>query len=430
MKNKTARAVLAAFLIAASIPGIAAEKEKPAKKKQAKTESGSVKIGDFDPLNGKVHRYNIYRSGVWPSSGISGTPSLKWEFKTEGPVRSSPVVIDSSVFVGSHDGNFYSLDAEKGVLKWKFKTEGAVSGSAAIFEDKVIFASEDGRLYCLKKDSGEKIWSTVISSGGKGTGTAGSPAIAHGLAFIGGGAEGATTKLGMSAKPIVGVEISTGKLLWQGDGAGPQGFAAIATDGKTIYAGANGSAYGAWDIESSQSIGTVTGGHQARQFMSMTLASEFVYIPVTLRGAVMCMKKEPFNLRGRVWYTSMLDGNLDVELNAGGSFGHECFTDLAVTEKTVFAGSQDGLLYTFDAKTGKKGWIFKTGGEVMGSPAVASKSNIVIFGSCDGKLYALDADSGTKKWDFTVGDKIIGSSWIEDGAIFFGCDDGKIRALK
>src|ERR1041385_1487619 len=52
--------------------------------------------------------------------------SLAWSFKTGGPVKSSAVVHERRVFVGSNDGNFYALDLESGTKRWVFKTEGAI----------------------------------------------------------------------------------------------------------------------------------------------------------------------------------------------------------------------------------------------------------------------------------------------------------------
>jgi outer membrane protein assembly factor BamB len=233
----------------------------------------------------------------------------------------------------------------------------------------------------------------------------------------------------MSARPIFGLDAETGRVVWQGKGSGPQGYAAIATDGEKIYAGVGGSTYGAFDIKTKRLTGNFSGGHQARQFMSMTFANGKVYIPVTMRGAVMCVDKDAKNhVQGRKWYTAALDGQLNIELNQGGKFGCEMFTDLAVTATKVYAGCNDGALYTFDAETGAKGWSFDTGDKVQSSPSVAN--GMVYFGSWDGNLYALDALSGKLLWKQPLGDRIISSPWPADGAVYVGCDNGSVYALK
>src|SRR5207245_9916996 len=82
--------------------------------------------------------------------------AVKWKFATEGERRfeakglhgwqpknqtfadafdvflSSPAVVDGAVYVGSGDGNLYSLDANSGELRWKFRTGDVVNASSAL----------------------------------------------------------------------------------------------------------------------------------------------------------------------------------------------------------------------------------------------------------------------------------------------------------
>lgn len=385
-----------------------------------------VELSKFDSLQGRVHRANQGRTGVWQTSGLKSKPLVAWEFKTGGPVRSSPVVVEGVVYVGSYDGNFYALDAASGKQKWSFKTDGKVSGSAAVVGGSVFFAGEDGNVYRLNAADGTLVWRTATQ---RAYPIAGSPAVLYGTVFIGGGASSGSERLGMTAAPIYGFDINTGKLVWQSQGDGPQGYAAITTDGERLYTGTGGSYYGSFDIATQKKSGDISGGHQARQFMSMTVEGDKLYIPVTMRGAVMCLNSAAKNqYDGRKWYTAMLDGQLAMELNQGGSFGYEIFTDLAVNDTTVFSGCNDGKLYTFDKVTGKKGWTFETGDKVQSSPSVANGA--VYFGSWDGNLYAVDAASGELLWKQPLGGRIISSPWPGDGAIYVGCDNGSVYALK
>jgi len=44
-----------------------------------------------------------------------------WEFKTGGPVSSSPAIgSDGTVYVGSHDNKLYALSGKSGVKLWEF----------------------------------------------------------------------------------------------------------------------------------------------------------------------------------------------------------------------------------------------------------------------------------------------------------------------
>src|SRR5690554_3935601 len=56
------------------------------------------------------------------SSSLFGQSTLVWDFDTDGRVFSSPVVDDSTLYIGSNDSCLYALDKFKGSLKWKFRT--------------------------------------------------------------------------------------------------------------------------------------------------------------------------------------------------------------------------------------------------------------------------------------------------------------------
>jgi outer membrane protein assembly factor BamB/formylglycine-generating enzyme required for sulfatase activity len=372
----------------------------------------------FDPLQGKVHRGNLYRTGVHSTAGLPKLSGIKWEFKTGGAVRSSPVEVNGIVYVGSCDGNVYAIDAATGAEKWKFATGGKVSGSAAVADGTVYIASEAGKLFALDAANGSLKWQA-----GDLDACAGSPAVAYGNVFIGAGSKGGTDVLNMSTKPLLAFDAKTGSKVWQGP-SGPQGYAAIATDGKNLYAGNGGSTFSSYGIKDGKQIKNWNGGHQARQFMSMTADGGKIYTPATMRGAVICTDTDG----KKIWTASTFDDNLKFEMNGGGTFGYEIFTDLAVTADKVFAGCNDGKLYSFNKETGEKGWSFATGGRVMSSPSVAGGA--VYFGSADGNLYALDTASGNLLWKKPLGGQIISSPWPGDGAVYIGCDNGSVYALR
>ncbi|MCS7258854.1 MAG: PQQ-binding-like beta-propeller repeat protein [candidate division WOR-3 bacterium] len=73
-------------------------------------------------------------------------------------------------------------------------------------------------------------------------------------------------------------------------------------------------------------------------------------------------------------------------------------------------------------------WRRKIGISVWTSPAISG--NRVYIGTDDGYLYALNIDNGNTIWRFTADEGIRSSPVIgTDGAIYFGCNDGKLYAL-
>ena len=62
--------------------------------------------------------------------GLDGTE--QWRYPTGGAVRSSPVVADGVVYIGSTDGSLYALDAQSGALRWNVPLGSAVNSSPAV----------------------------------------------------------------------------------------------------------------------------------------------------------------------------------------------------------------------------------------------------------------------------------------------------------
>lgn len=72
-------------------------------------------------------------------------------------------------------------------------------------------------------------------------------------------------------------------------------------------------------------------------------------------------------------------------------------------------------------------WKFKTGGQVISSPAVAG--GVIYVGSTDRNLYALDAATGAEKWKFTTGSAVVSSPAVSGNSVYFESYDGFFYAL-
>lgn len=387
----------------------------------------------FDLLQGRLHRGNLHRDGVFQTNELTKIKGVKWQFQTKGPIKSSPVVVDGIAYFGSNDKHIYAVDAEKGTEVWKVETRGAVAGSAAVVDGVVYIASEDGRMFALDAKSGEKRWGKSLSR----MRPCGSPAVAYGVVFIGEGARGGHDVGVMGAGPVVGLDVGTGEVVWRAP-TGPQGYAAICLDATGLYAGTNGSSFAAIDLATAKSRWSKAGGHQNRQFMSFTRAGDLAYVPGSMTGTVMAW--DP--VRGRTKWHEPIWPEQRLPINNGGTPGYEVYADLAVAHGRVYAASNDGTLRTFDANTGKRGWKFEAGAPVQSSPSVAGQT--VYFGCWNGNLYAVNALTGELRWkhkpsqlpapDLTVGGnepsaRIISSPWPGDDVLYVGCDDGCLYAL-
>jgi outer membrane protein assembly factor BamB len=158
--------------------------------------------------------------------------------------------------------------------------------------------------------------------------------------------------------------------------------------------------------------------------MSMTVVGEGVYVPITVGGLVARVDART----GReVWINAANEHNLTHQMNNGGVYGHEMFTDVAVAGGLVYGGFNDGQFIAFEAETGRKAWVFRCRQPVHSSPSVAG--GLVYFGGWDGFLYALDTRTGDLRWKHQLGGRIVSSPWPDNGAVYVGCDDGNVYSL-
>ena len=101
---------------------------------------------------------SVFENRVFKGEKYKPLGNLKWAFKTNGKIFSSPIVHDGIVYVGSEDGNLYAIQEKTGKVHWKFKTEGAVHSSPAIFKNMVYVGSFDGYYYAIDAKTGHLKW--------------------------------------------------------------------------------------------------------------------------------------------------------------------------------------------------------------------------------------------------------------------------------
>jgi len=99
-----------------------------------------------------MFRHDLQHTGQSPYLGAP-INTLKWKFKTDGWVDSSPAIgSDGTIYVGSRDCYLYAINPD-GTLKWKFGTSDLVDSSPAIGSDGTIYVgSWDSYLYAINPD--------------------------------------------------------------------------------------------------------------------------------------------------------------------------------------------------------------------------------------------------------------------------------------
>jgi outer membrane protein assembly factor BamB len=394
-----------------------------------------IKGKSFDPLQGQTHRANLYRNGLFQTDGLLSLNGLKWKFKTGGPVRSSPVVTDGFVYIGSGDGRVYALDAETGKERWSFKTEGPVLSSACVAGGIVYIGSDDGNLYALDAQSGAKVWDVMVGAGDGRTGVIQStPAVLYGIVFIGGNApdEGFETAHGRTRKSW-GYDAKTGERVWvQKHGYSPQGLTSMAaSDGRLVCPSMLGLQI--YDLQT----GMITGGGSLYssghiRHATPSINGDRIFIPNSLEACV---------------YEYTLDGQkqwfgwcyADPKTRSLKRAGREMFGSLTMVNETIYAPVNNGKLYTFATQAAGsawdrpvKGWTLDVGAPLKSS--LSEAGGLLYFGADDGKIRAIkavpvDASAPETEWSFQTGGPVISTPWPGDNALYAGSDDGYVYCL-
>ena len=169
---------------------------------------GNYQSWRYSPLQ-DVNRQNVSRLRVaW--SFATGVRGKKFE--------TSPLVIDSLLYLTTADNQLVALDAATGELVWSYKHPlpddlrlccGPVNRGAAAAGDNVFMATLDARLVALNRGTGEVAWDVKINEYALGYSATMAPLVVKDKVFV--GVAGGETAPGH----IDAYNAQTGELLWR-----------------------------------------------------------------------------------------------------------------------------------------------------------------------------------------------------------------------
>ncbi|HMB91438.1 MAG TPA: PQQ-binding-like beta-propeller repeat protein [Rhodothermales bacterium] len=372
---------------------------------------GTVETAQAQAL--PMFRGGLRHAGVYEGQPVEQGNQVRWTFQTDGPVRSTPALVDGTLYVGSGDGKLYAIDAATGNEQWRFETQGAIHASPAVADGRVYVSSRDQHLYAVDAQTGRKIWQFAM-----GTDLPyvwgfdmylSSPTVVEGLVYVGSG-DG----------HVYAVKGATGQVTWSFDAGARVRSSPAFADG-IIYVGAmNGRLYG---------LDAAT-GQQKMVFKTEGASLD----PADFGFDRQAVVSSPAVDGGRIFFGGR-DGYLyAVDAQTGQQqwqFNYEVswvLSSPAVADGAVYAGTSDGrFVNALDAATGEEQWRLATPSIVWSSPSVAG--DLVYFGCGDGFLYALDRQTGEEQWRFRTGGGVYSSPVIAQGTVYVGSDDGVLYAI-
>jgi eukaryotic-like serine/threonine-protein kinase len=331
-----------------------------------------------------MFRADARHGGVYPGVGVPVLHGVRWKFKTQGAVLTTPAVAAGTVYFGSNDHTFYALDAQSGALRWKYPTHGRVTSSAAVAGGRVYFGSYDSNFYALDAQSGALAWKFATSGERRfsarhlhGAEPANelmpdpfdvylsSPALADGVLYFGSGDGN-----------VYALDAASGALRWKFQTGGVVHASPAVANG-TVYVGSWDSYFYALEAAS---------GHERWRFKT---------------------GEDP-----------AINNQVGIQSSA------------AVADGIVYFGCRDSHLYALDAASGAQRWAYPTKGSwVISSPAV--QAGTAYFATSDSSLLlAANAKTGApllslsfKRWPF------FSSPAIAGGFLYIGSHSGRVLAL-
>jgi outer membrane protein assembly factor BamB len=337
-----------------------------------------------------MFRGDPQHTGVHPGPVPEGHPDLKWRLDTAGEVYSSPVVSGGMVFLGAKNGYLYAVDEVTGKDKWQFDIgDYVIVRSSPAVVNKTVFVGGGYNLFALDQDTGLEKWRLEIPYAGQS-----SPTVLGGVVYV-----------GSQEGHVYAVDANSGKQIWhfQIDGLI---FSSPTVAKDMVYVGSDdGNLYAINAKSGKMKWKMATGGEV---YASAAVADDVIYVTSKSRqtyalsqdtGQIIWQHPiggdaSPAIRRGIVYVGSDDGGLYALDAKTGEvkwlfPTGSPIVSSPAVVGSVVFVAS-GSTVYAVDIKTGEKVWNFATTDAIESSPAVVD--GMVFVGSRDGFLYAIGGD--------------------------------------
>ena len=404
-------------------------------------------------------------AGIEPADW--GRLKPKWAVKFPGAnrVRSQPTMAGGLIFVGSHSGRVYALDAGSGCQVWSFAASGEVrtgivvaSADTAADVSHVFFGDVLGNVYGLQAHSGELVWRIRADDHPNATITA-TPALHQGTLFI----PVSALEVSLAIDPtyacctfrgsILAVEAGSGKTLWRTYTIDQVATQQSLNASGTPMMGPSGAVV--WNTPSVDAKrGQIYFGTGENMSSPATLTSDALFALDMQTGKVNWTFQATANDAWNVACDTQTPDSCPVENGPDYDFGGP--TILVRSSQhgdLVVAGQKSGFVHAIAPETGALVWQTQVGrggiqgGIHFGMAAAGERLFVPISDMADGRSYpfpdrpgmlALDLNTGTLLWSTLHEDQCLGRAFCHPGisqvptvvgdVVVAGAMDGWVRA--
>jgi outer membrane protein assembly factor BamB len=323
-----------------------------------------------------------------------------------GPVLSSPVSDNQSVYVGTITGRIYRIDRKSSVVKWHVNASNAVVSSPSIDNDQLIVATFANWVYepiadstpssisSLSVHDATEIWRYELHDG-----------VFSSICSI-----KDIHVFGCLDGKIYAID-NEGTLKWQ-FATGGEVWCSPSSDGLKIFVGSDDCNLYSLDFD-------------GRLIWKTNLQGK-------IRSSSPCVATDTKNysdLGSPSFYIGTQSGNLyRINTDNGAilwslDLGSPLLSSPSAIQGYVLIGSSSGYLHCVRSEDGSLLWSFRADDKIWASP-VLTRNLKVFVGSLDSHIYCLDILTGKLLWKFPTMDKIDSSPCLAGGMLLVGCRDG------
>lgn len=306
-----------------------------------------------------MFRGDSAHTGVYSTAGKAKVQKELWRFKTGNVNRSTPVVMDGVVYVGSQTGILFALEAASGNLKWKFAAPSEITSSPAVAEG-LVYVNSDSGFFAVEAASGRLAWQIKtgepVAFDHRWDYFESSPVYADGAVYF-----------GSTDGFIYAVEAKSGKGLWKYKTLGRVRSSPAVTDGVVYVGSMDGNLY---------AVDTATG---QKKWAFSHDGSWCISAPAVWEGLVFAGSSDGM-------FVDAVDERTGQE-KWRTKTPARVFTSGVIAAGNVYFGTWGGDVNWYNARTGKQVGATMAEAAVDASPVIAD--GVLYFGSDDGYIYAV-----------------------------------------
>ena len=354
--------------------------------------AANIHAADWTPYRGDAGA-----TGRVAEAGMLGDKlKIAWEQRLEkGYLQGTPIVVGSSIFIGSNDEGMCAFDLQTGKPKWKSKPiAGAeeIIAPAAYFDGLVFVGDVMGTLYAYNADTGSLKWSfntmgTIDNS----------PNI---------DVQTKRVIIGSQHGTLFALEAATGELAWEYKTEDQiRCFPSIS--GRHCFVAGCDEHLHVVDLDTGKGVHRIP--LESPTGSTPLVLEDFAFVGTEGNEFLAIdWKKEKI-----VWRFEMRQS-----VRAPAAF----------RDGTVIIGGMNKTVYALDAKTGKERWKFSTKGRIEGGAVIVGDR--VYVPSNDSSLYVLDFQSGKKLGSLELPGKLSAAPAVVQNLILIATDEGVLTCLR